>query len=64
MGDEKGVNITHNRGSDGFHVTTYDKGANTRESVNYTPSGGGWNVDEDSRHYTNQNYPKGNPNRH
>lgn len=62
MGDNN--NVTHSKDSDGFKVTTYDGDKNTRESVNYTPSGGGWNVDEDSRHSTNQNYPKGHPKRH
>lgn len=62
MGD--GNNVTHNTNSDGFKVTTYDSKNNTRESVNYVPSNGGWNVDEDSRHQTNQNYPKGHPKRH
>lgn len=52
-----------------FHVTKYensgkdgDKG--TRESSNYVASNGGWVKDTSSTHPTNQNEPKGSPDRH
>ena len=65
---KKGVNVQHNSGSDGFHVTRWqnsggsDRG--TRESSDYRSSGGGWNRDDSSTHSTDQNYDKGDPNRH
>ena len=64
MSEDNGHSVSHNRDSDGFKVTTYNSKDNTRESVDYKPSGGGWNRDDDSRHSTNQNYPKGHPKRH
>ncbi len=64
----KGVSIKDKDGFD-FHATKYensgkdgDKGK--RESSDYVAKDGGWTKDTSTTHETDQNEPKGSPDRH